>query len=103
MVQQQVETLVTGTPVLVKGIFLLWMEQKEVMHDYALMNGNYHDSVYRKVAAVWRQDIFVGGVNNMKPKISTFCNMAVFAPKKWHFRCSNQNSKTTFIIQTFTL
>ena len=46
MVQQQVETLVTGRPVLVKGIFLLWMEQKEVMHEYVLMNGNYHDAVY---------------------------------------------------------
>ena len=46
MVQQQVETLVIGKSVLVKGIFLLWMEQKEVMHEYVLMNGNYHNVVY---------------------------------------------------------
>ena len=55
----------TGRPVLEKGIFLLWMEQKEVMHEYALMNGNYHDAVYsheyRKVVSRWRQGLFVGG------------------------------------------
>ena len=27
--------------------------------------------------------------------------MAVFGPKKWHFEWPNQNSKTTFIVQTF--
>ena len=25
----------------------------------------------------------------------------IFGPKKWHFEWPNQNSKTTFIVQTF--
>ena len=36
----------------------------------------------RKVASGWRQDLFVGGVNNMKPNISMFRKMAVFGPQK---------------------
>ena len=36
---------------------------------------------YRKVASGWRQDLFVGGVNNMKLKISTFRKMTVFGLK----------------------
>ena len=49
---------------------------------------------YRPKIDVWGK-IFVFALFTKSAKV------AVFGPKKWHFEWPNQNSKTTFIVQTF--
>ena len=34
-------------------------------------------------------------------RLALLAKVTVFGPKKWHFEWPNQNSKTTFIVQTF--
>ena len=34
-------------------------------------------------------------------RLALLAKVTVFRPKKWHFEWPNQNSKTTFIVQTF--
>ena len=34
-------------------------------------------------------------------RLALLAKVTVFGPKKWHFKWPNQNSKTTFIVQTF--
>ena len=73
-------------------------------------NRRHHCHQHSRIIAIIRRylcrnfrsaDLLQVGISFGLKRWALLAKVTIFGPKKWHFEWPNQNSKTTFIVQTF--